>query len=119
MTRAAAEAVLTPLAGAESIEDALAQALRRVVALTGAAGGLLEFRPPRGTPLTAALGPRRALAVLRDPPALPRHAVRIPVGTVGGIVLLGRGRPPRRGALPPGFGARSRVCGASSAVPCG
>ncbi|PYN06842.1 MAG: hypothetical protein DME02_14300 [Candidatus Rokuibacteriota bacterium] len=105
MTRAAAEAVLTPLAGAESIEDALAQALRRVVALTGAAGGLLEFRPPRGAPLTAALGPRRALAVLRDPPALPRHAVRIPVGTVGGIVLLGRGRPPRRGALPPGFGA--------------
>jgi two-component system NtrC family sensor kinase len=105
MTRETAAAALTRPAGTESVEDALAHALRRAVALTGAAGGLLEFRPPRGAPVTAALGPRRALAVLRDPAASPRHAVRVAIGAAGRLVLLGRGRPPRRAALPPGFGA--------------
>ena len=106
MTRAAAEAVLTPLAGAESIEDALAQALRRVVALTGAAGGLLEFRPPRGAPLTAALGPRqRVLAVLEADATVAAEGLDVlrvaAEDTAFDHVLLGQqaGKGPDRGRL--------------------
>jgi two-component system NtrC family sensor kinase len=108
MTANAVPALLTSLAAAGSVDDALAQALRRLVALTGAAGGLLEFRPPRAAAMIATSGPRRAVAALHDASAAPRHALRLALGTpsvpLGRLVLLGRGRAPRRAALPPGLG---------------
>src|SRR5438093_982527 len=108
MTANAVPALLTSLAAAGSVDEALAQTLRRLVVLTGAAGGLLEFRPPRAAASVVTSGPRHAVAALHDPSAAPRHALRLPLGTpsgpLGRLVLLGRGRAPRHAALPPGFG---------------
>src|SRR5690349_4067441 len=90
------------------MNEALALLLRRLIALTGAAGGFLEFRPERAAPVAVSVGPRRTVAALTDTPSAPRGALHVPLGTparrVGRMVLIGRGRPPRRAALPGGFG---------------
>ncbi len=99
MTRRPVPDLLTPLSGAASVEAGLARTLRRLVTLTGAAGGALVFRPPHGGPLAVAAGRR---------PATPRHALEIPLSGPGGaggrLTLYGRGRPLRRAALPPAVG---------------
>jgi two-component system NtrC family sensor kinase len=108
MRRVAPLALLTSLATDGPFETALARTLRRLVALTGAAGGVLEFRPPHGTPITVSVGARSTVSALRDAVAAPRHMLRLPLGaparSIGRLTLAGRGRPPRRGALAPGFG---------------
>jgi two-component system NtrC family sensor kinase len=90
------------------MEEALLRLLRRLVALTRAAGGSLEFRPGRTSPIGASVGPHRIIDALQDPSAAPRAALHVPLGAaghpVGRLVLIGRGRPPRRAALPAGFG---------------
>jgi len=42
--------LLTPLATADSVAEALAQTLARLVRLAGADAGALAFRPARGAP---------------------------------------------------------------------
>ena len=100
--------VLIAAAAESSMDEALGLVLRRLVALTGTAGGLLEFRPERADAITVTVGPRRVVATLTDTAVAPRLALHVPLGTpgrrVGRLVLIGRGRSPRRDALPAGFG---------------
>jgi PAS domain S-box-containing protein len=100
--------LLTAAAAAPSMNEALALLLRRLIALTGAAGGFLEFRPEHAAPVAVSVGPRRTVGALTDTPSAPRGALHVPLGSparrVGRMVLIGRGRPPRRAALPPAFG---------------
>ena len=103
--------LLRPLSTAASLEAGLDRTLRRIVRVTGAAGGLLVFRPPRREPIvvtavrslpgpvrewlsatTTARGPRRPpprTRVLRVPLGTPPH----PVGEL--ILVAGRRRTPR------------------------
>jgi len=116
MTRSAVAAVVGSLADAARLEHGLARVLRRLVALTGATGGVLEFTPGRAAPIVVTAGPRRAVARLRDAgdeprdaAPMPHHALRVRLGTaqhpIGRLTLLGRGgRPPRRATLPPSLG---------------
>jgi two-component system, NtrC family, sensor kinase len=120
--------LLAPLATATSLDEGLRLTLRRLVRLTGALGGALAFRPPRGGPLVVVEGGRgvaaaRALRELVDgSPASARraaatltraHRARIairhmPLGPpgrpTGRLALLGRRKAARGGRLPAGFG---------------
>jgi two-component system, NtrC family, sensor kinase len=100
--------LLMAAAAAPSIDEALTLLLRRLIVLTGAAGGFLELRPERALPVVVSVGPRRAVAAPTDTPAAPHRALHVPLGTparrVGRLVLIGRGRAPRRAVLPSGFG---------------
>ena len=114
--------LLRPLSTAASLEAGLDRTLRRIVRLTGAAGGVLVFRPPRREPIvvTAGVGCRVRCATGSPPPSAPARAaapavpgtrvLRVPLGTpphpVGELVLVaGRRRTPR---LPPRLPARAR-----------
>ena len=110
--------LLRPLAAAASLEAGLDRTVRRIVRLTGAAGGLLVFRPPRGSPIVVTAGarlPRTLGAWLggvtagrasRRPPVPRLRVVRVALGApghaVGELVLVAapRGRKP---AVPAGF----------------
>jgi len=101
--------LLTPLASAESLEAGLVQTLKRLVAKAGARAGVLVVRPRGSTPVVVTAGPAPATAPLRaallDGAALPRGALRAPLGggaVVGEVALVGP-RPLPRGALPPGL----------------
>ena len=101
--------LLTPLASAESLEAGLVQTLKRLVAKAGARAGVLVVRPRGSTPVVVTAGPAPATASLRaallDGAALPRGALRAPLGggaVVGEVALVGP-RPLPRGALPPGL----------------
>src|SRR5712691_6507733 len=118
--------LLTPLSSAVSVEEGLAQTLRRLVELTGAAAGALVFTPQREAPIVVTAGGRRPPAELDAwlraavqtpvggwrlarvaPPGQPRGvvALKTPLGTpgrrAGALLLLGRAL--ERGALAPGF----------------
>ncbi len=47
--------LLRPLSASASVEAGLAHTLRRISRMTGAAGGLLLFRPPRREPIVVAM----------------------------------------------------------------
>jgi GAF domain-containing protein len=117
--------VLAPLTTATSLEDGLRLTLRRILRVSGAGGGALAFRPPRGEPIVVVAGGPEpaALRELVSAPAATRtgrgrgpHApVRhTPLGSperpLGALALVGRARSPRRVELPAGFG---RVLGAA------
>ena len=70
--------LLTPLSSATSVEEGLAQTLRRLVELTRAAAGALVFRPPHAAPIVVTAGGRRRLAADLD--AWLRAAVQTPAG---------------------------------------
>jgi len=107
VTTSAFPALLTSLAAGALLEEGLARTLRRLVALTGAAGGALVFNPPHAKPIAATAGPRNLTRDLLAG-ASTRHVLQIPLGAparpVGRLVLLGRARALKRTALPPGFG---------------
>ena len=94
--------------GATSMDEALARLLRRLVVVTGAAGGRLDYHPERAAPVTVSVGSRRTDAQGRDAPAARRNTLHVPLGVparpVGHLALIGRGRPPRRSVFPPAFG---------------
>src|SRR6267143_2252746 len=126
--------LLTSLAGAPSVEAGLAHTLRRLVALTGAAGGALLFRPPHAAPIAVAAGPRRRTRALLEAISGRDGATRLSeqasLGSsrkqrrganhsgdhtlqvtltadgrrAGRLALLGRGRPLKSASLPPGLG---------------
>src|SRR5919201_1780760 len=50
--------VLAPFAGDEPLDTMLTRALRALILLTKAAGGVLEFSTPHGPPIVASAGPR-------------------------------------------------------------
>src|SRR2546426_7549043 len=56
--------LLTPLGEATSIESGLERTVRRLVKLTGAYAGALEFRPPRKRPIIVTSGASRLSAPL-------------------------------------------------------
>src|SRR2546426_9150268 len=56
--------LLTPLGEATSIEAGLERTVRRLVKLTGADAGALEFRPPRKRPIVVTSGASRLTAPL-------------------------------------------------------
>jgi two-component system NtrC family sensor kinase len=58
--------LLTPLATAGSVAEALARTLARLVRLTGADAGALAFSPERGVPVVVVEGARRLPAELRQ-----------------------------------------------------
>ena len=105
--------LLRPLSTAASLEAGLTRTLRRILVLTGAAGGLLHFRPPRRAPVVATVvtGLPRPLrdwivaaaggSVTRRPPGRDVSVLRVPLGTprhpVGELVLVGA--PGRRRRL--------------------
>src|SRR5712691_6465363 len=80
--------LLTPLSSAASVEEGLAQTLRRLVELTGAAAGALVFTPPREAPIVVTAGGRR-------PPAELDAWLRAAVQTPAGGWRLGRGASAR------------------------
>src|SRR5256885_2726482 len=94
--------LLTPLALADSVAEALARTLARLVRLTGADAGALAFRPERGAPVIVVEGARRLPAELRlwlgaAAPAR-RRGVRLPrVRAPGGAP----GPAPPRPSAPP------------------
>src|SRR5437762_8174332 len=122
--------LLTPLALADSVAEALAQTLARLVRLAGADAGALAFRPARGAPVVVVEGGRRLPAELRQwlgaaaasrrrgvrlarvrPPgsargraaALLSAPLGVPGRPAGALLLLGRlGRLTPK-ALPAGF----------------
>ena len=119
--------VLSPLATADSLDEGLRLTLRRLVHLTGAAGGALAFRPPRGEPVAVVVGgpggdaaalhelvsespagARRAAAVLargrRERIAVRRTILGALGRPTGTLALVGGPRGLRRTALPVGFG---------------
>jgi len=121
MKKSAFPALLTSLAAGGSLEDGLARALRRLVPLTGAAGGALVFHPPHAAPIVVTAGPRKTAVALRElmtgvapcpksegAGASLRHVLQIPLGaagrSVGRLALVGRGRPLKPASVPPGFG---------------
>jgi len=119
--------LLTPLGTAVSMEEGLALTLRHIVDLTGALGGALAFRPPRGQPVVVIRD--RALprpgrdwlgAATRVPGRgtwlgpTPRRdrgprlvGLRVPLGSgrkaVGELILVGHPRALGRSTLPGGF----------------
>src|SRR3989449_6762421 len=107
VTTSAFPALLTSLGAGASLEEGLARMLRRLVALTGAAGGALVFNPPHAKPIAATAGPR---TLTRDllAGASTRHVLQIPPAApprpVGRRSRLARPRALKRTALPPGFG---------------
>src|SRR5882762_10375499 len=66
MTQSPLPPVLSSLAAGASLEEGLARALRRLVALTGAAGGALVFRPPHAAPIVVTTGARKTALALHD-----------------------------------------------------
>jgi two-component system, NtrC family, sensor kinase len=100
--------VLAGLAGEEALETGLGRALRKLVMLTNAAAGVLEFDPPHGTPIVVSAGPRDLLTALQRESSPRAYAWPVSLGTprepLGRLVLLGRRRPPRRAALPSDLG---------------
>jgi signal transduction histidine kinase/putative methionine-R-sulfoxide reductase with GAF domain len=109
--------LLRPMSTAASLEAGLARTLRRIVRLTGAAGGALVFRPPRREPVAVTVAGSVAppvrdwLAALaagrgpRRPDVAGARALRLALGApphpVGELVLIGgRRRAPQ---VPPDF----------------
>jgi len=103
MTKHDASAVLGTLAADGSMETVLMRTLRRLIAVSGATGARLDFRPPRGPAIAVTVGAPRGRTLLHEPASSPRDALRVPLGPagrpVGRLVLLGRRAP-----LPAGFG---------------
>jgi signal transduction histidine kinase len=122
--------LLTPLSTAASIEQGLTRTVRRLVALTGAGGGALVFRPPRQPAIVVTAAARRLSppldAALRDAVRTPLRAVRSasaaprnlagnrgdvllrmrlgpPASPVGELALAGARRALTTAALPAGF----------------
>src|SRR5256712_2865762 len=124
--------LLTPLAGAATVEAGLAHTLRKLVALTGAAGGALVCRPPHAAPMAVTTGPRSATRALleamtgrdaattisdqpprgssrKQPRRYTHHNTLTLTLTANGrplgrLALLGHGRALKRASLPPGLG---------------
>jgi signal transduction histidine kinase/putative methionine-R-sulfoxide reductase with GAF domain len=120
--------LLSPLTADVPVEHGMARTLRRLVRMTGAAAGLLDFQPPRGPLMTVtAAGPGAGTAVesaLRAHLAAaarvrrrsrsialhlagrrPAALLRAPLGPPGRgeVVLVGAPRAITRRTLPPSF----------------
>jgi len=122
--------LLTPLATADSVAEALSRMLARLVRLTGADAGALAFSPERGAPVVVVEGGRRLPAELRQwlgaaaasrrrgvrlarvrPPGVARGRaaalLSAPLGVqgrpAGALLLLGRPGRLTPKALPAGF----------------
>jgi len=111
--------LVRPLSIAVSLEAGLERTLRRIVRVTGAAGGLLVYRPPRREPVVVAattrlphplrqwLGTVAAGRPGRQPSVRGLRARRMPLGAagraVGELILVTGARPRRRLPLPADF----------------
>jgi GAF domain-containing protein len=117
--------LLAPLDTAASLTEGLGLTLRRLVDLTGAAAGVLAFRPSRGQPVVvrqdrrlraaarewlaavARLGPAPGGRLARRPPDRGLAVLRVPLTSgrraAGMLVLIGPVRVLGRRGLPGGF----------------